>query len=949
MGNAIKYSLSGDTQSLNKGNFWIGVGDTGKGPTSSTSYWNGITPPASGYTIYLNRSNGVPSAYPISTNSQLISLTNSIGSQTFSTSTECLNWFATQSDKMAVNIDYPTIVTTGLSLNLDAGYTPSYPTTGTTWYDSSQTSIINLGLPLTSWYTIRSVVTDVTGTILPPFSGASVWSSVINTSLYPNTLHRIWSNGAINGIIGTLGSGFYRYYMWVRGAPSNSDAAFVQNDISDGGGSANSTVVIGKSTTWQLVSTQDIGGSYNAGYFFDYSPGGSNGDTFYISSIVIARYNVPTASSLTKLGYFPSYINYGETVKVNTTLVNGPTFTTSNGGGVVFDGVDDLTTTPVVLDTSSNFTVEVISKCSNMTSDSANNRQSLWSFNNGTTSGYQLLDLEVWGDAITSFNGNGTLYSTTMGVEFGPIGANNYNVYTLSMSGGVQNFYLNSVLKSSRTPTYTGTSAYFKLATRGNGELGSSQNWNGQIMSSKIYNRALSSTEVLQNYQSFFPRLLGQNIVTSGLVLDVDAGYLSSYPTTGTSWYDVSGYGNNGTLTNGSTYSSSGGGSIVFDGVDDYVPLTGNITLSNTFTIMGWVKMSAAANTYYNVYGCVANGSDNWFGVNVNVVDFYGTELPDVNNFHVYGTTVFNLQQWYHITSTINVSTVNIYTNAILETSTTKSFTIAPWNSNGGNDIGRRGGINQNFFNGNISSVYLYNKTLSSSEVLQNYQATFPRILGENIIASGLVLYLDAGYTPSYPTTGTTWNNISGVSGNTGTLTNGPTYSSLNGGSIVFDGVDDFISIPTYTFGNGDWTLSMWVNAVVLGSSGTLVSNSSSGPVSNQFGIAGSKIVYWNYAAPWQYNNGNTTLSANTWYMLTWVNYAGASNTLGTMQMFVNGVSDSSIFNSYTTNGGPCNAIGKNYTQSFNGKIATTQIYNRSLSSSEVTQNYNAQKSRFGL
>ena len=72
MGNAIKYSLSGDTQSLNKGNFWIGVGDTGKGPTSSTSYWNGITPPASGYTIYLNRSNGVPSVYPISTNSQLI-------------------------------------------------------------------------------------------------------------------------------------------------------------------------------------------------------------------------------------------------------------------------------------------------------------------------------------------------------------------------------------------------------------------------------------------------------------------------------------------------------------------------------------------------------------------------------------------------------------------------------------------------------------------------------------------------------------------------------------------------------------------------------------------------------------------------------------------------------------------------------------------------------------
>ena len=949
MGNAIKYSLSGDTQSLNKGNFWIGVGDTGKGPTSSTSYWNGITPPASGYTIYLNRSNGVPSVYPISTNSQLISLTNSIGSQTFSTSTQCLNWFATQSDKMVVNIDYPTIVTTGLSLNLDAGFTPSYPTTGTTWYDSSQTSLINLGLPLTSWFTIRSVVTDVTGTILPPFPGASVWSSVINTALYPNTLHRIWSNGAINGIIGTLGSGYYRYYMWVRGTPSNSDAAFVQNDISDGGGSANSTVVIGKSTTWQLVSTQDIGGSYNAGYFFDYSPGGSNGDTFYISSIVIARYNVPTASSLTKLGYFPSYINYGETVKVNGTLVNGPTFTTSNGGGVVFDGVDDLTTTPVVLDTSSNFTVEVIAKCSNMTSDSANNRQTLWSFNNGTTSGYQLLDLEVWGDAITSFNGNGTLYSTTMGVEFGPIGANNYNVYTLSMSGGVQNFYLNSVLKSSRTPTYTGTSAYFKLATRGNGELGSSQNWNGQIMSSKIYNRALSSTEVLQNYQSFLPRLLGQNIVTSGLVLDVDAGYISSYPTTGTSWNDVSGYGNNGTLTNGSTYSTSGGGSIVFDGIDDYINIGNKPTLINLdITQEAWVNATSFTNSWHGIISNMPSWGTG-FSLQIGPVQKIAAM---VSGSYLTTSWMPSVGVWYHIVATHRSSdnyTV-LYVNGVQE-----NFTYRPisYVANAVTEIGvfYTSPSRQLLFNGKIPIVRTYNKALSSSEVLQNYQVTFPRILGENIVASGLVLYLDAGYVVSYPTTGTTWNNISGVSGNTGTLTNGPTYSSLNGGSIVFDGVDDFISIPTYTFGNGDWTLSMWVNSTNSGGF-NLMTNSSGGPVSNAFGYYQNKIFYQNYDANpnWKYNYGNTTLSINTWYLLTWVNYAGASANLGTMQMFVNGVSDSGIFTSYTTNGGPCNVIGKNYASSFfNGKISTTQIYNRSLSSSEITQNYNSQKSRFGL
>jgi hypothetical protein len=216
----------------------------------------------------------------------------------------------------------------------------------------------------------------------------------------------------------------------------------------------------------------------------------------------------------------------------------------------------------------------------------------------------------------------------------------------------------------------------------------------------------------------------GPNTVTDGLVVAVDAANLKSYQSGSTIWYDKSGNGFNGTLTNGPTFDSGSGGSIVFDGTNDYIPLTGNIILGNTFTIMGWVKMSAAANAFYNVYGCVANGSDNWFGVYYNVVDFYGTEIADVNNFHVYGTTILNLQQWYHIAATINISTVNVYTNAILDTSVTKSFTIAPWNSNGSNDIGRRGGINQNFFNGSLSNIQTYNRALTTAEILQNYNAT---------------------------------------------------------------------------------------------------------------------------------------------------------------------------------------------------------------------------------
>ena len=140
MPNAIKYSTSAQTLALKKGNYWIGTGDVGKGPTSTTDYYNGITPPSGGYTIYLNKASGGPSIYTAANDSQLISLSNTIAGQTFATAAAALAWFATQTDKMVFNIDYPAVVTTGLVLNVDAGFTPSYPTTGTTWYDLSSSA-----------------------------------------------------------------------------------------------------------------------------------------------------------------------------------------------------------------------------------------------------------------------------------------------------------------------------------------------------------------------------------------------------------------------------------------------------------------------------------------------------------------------------------------------------------------------------------------------------------------------------------------------------------------------------------------------------------------------------------------------------------------------------------------------------------------------------------------
>jgi len=212
------------------------------------------------------------------------------------------------------------------------------------------------------------------------------------------------------------------------------------------------------------------------------------------------------------------------------------------------------------------------------------------------------------------------------------------------------------------------------------------------------------------------------------------------------------------------------------------------------------------------------------------------------------------------------------------------------------------------------------------------------------IVTDGLVFYLDAANPKSYVSGSTVWNDIS-RGGNTGTLVNGPTFNSGNGGSIVFDGVDDGVNlISTITLGNGNWTISMWAYANSFPSNyGRLISNNNSGPVSNAFGMDSGKISYHSYLVSWTQQLGNTTLNVGNWYNLIWV------NTSGSMVMYVNGVADSNSFTSTTSNGGPINCIGKNFLGSFSGGVATTQIYNRALSQAEITQNYNALKSRFNL
>jgi hypothetical protein len=183
MPNAIKYNVSAETLALKKGNFYIGTGDVGKGPTSSTGYYNGITPPSGGYTIYLNSG---PRIYTVSSNPQLTGLTSQIAGQTLPTAAAALDWYNSQTDKMVFNIDYPAIVTSGLTLNLDAGFTPCYPTTGATWYDVSASGANGT---LVNSPTFVSGINDFYGSF--DFNGFTQYVNLTTTSTFTNSSYTI--------------------------------------------------------------------------------------------------------------------------------------------------------------------------------------------------------------------------------------------------------------------------------------------------------------------------------------------------------------------------------------------------------------------------------------------------------------------------------------------------------------------------------------------------------------------------------------------------------------------------------------------------------------------------------------------------------------------------------------------------------------------------------------
>jgi hypothetical protein len=216
------------------------------------------------------------------------------------------------------------------------------------------------------------------------------------------------------------------------------------------------------------------------------------------------------------------------------------------------------------------------------------------------------------------------------------------------------------------------------------------------------------------------------------------------------------------------------------------------------------------------------------------------------------------------------------------------------------------------------------------------------------IVTAGLVLALDAANPKSYPGSGTTWTDLSN-NGNNGTLVNGVGYNSGNLGSLVFDGVDDYVNLETESLLNAtlnddtNWTISYWVNPQTNGRmldrgnigtdpTGTLELNVQSVTRNNTTGGSSSlstDIINtgWNYLALTR-----TSLLLHSWYL--------------------NGTFSNSAQTTESYGGSGIWKIGRraaNTSSIFQGSVSQVSIYNRALTASEIQQNFNAIKARYNL
>jgi hypothetical protein len=549
------------------------------------------------------------------------------------------------------------------------------------------------------------------------------------------------------------------------------------------------------------------------------------------------------------------------------------------------------------------------------------------------------------------------------GVNQSIITSSNYNSNAWNFVCGVYDgaylsIYLNGVLSNS---------AYY-LHELGNnsypitiGSANDGYNVNANIGQAFVYGRALSTAEIQQNYNATRKKyLIEENIVTDGLVLNLDPGNPNSYSGSGNTVFDLAGFGKTGTLSGGLTFSTLNGGSIVNDAGNKALFYPSANFSTNNFTMEVWVSVKSYPGTNAVFISNRGTNDNGWLlDVTLNKKGRIFIQRDAGTSYSIETINDLGLNKWANLSVIRNGTNLSLYRDGVFQNSTTlpSNYDIQ---SAYVNDYALRYFSVSGPLDGNVSTIKYYNRALSATEIQQNYNATKGRFLNAlPPVRNGLVLELDA---LSYSGFGNTWNDSSG-NGFNSTLAGSPVFSGIaSTANFLFDANTKSGTLNTSLLNNySSGTIECSVYITNLASSFILARqrngvNSynvlSVGSYSGSTGLlvtGTSGIVYYHNKNAQTVLNSSTALSVNTWYRLS------ITFTTSSVILYINGIQnatvagDYSVPNDVTTDPriGAWIADGTNYPM--NGRLAHFTIYNRALSAYEIKQNFDYYRTRYGI
>ena len=480
------------------------------------------------------------------------------------------------------------------------------------------------------------------------------------------------------------------------------------------------------------------------------------------------------------------------------------------------------------------------------------------------------------------------------------------------------------------------------------------------------------------------------SIVTSGLIIQLDAYDNESYPGTGTTVFDITS-GFNHTLI-GATYTvlngvkcfdcTTGTNRVAVNGTGPLLPNSG-------YTYITWARLITSTAGFRTL-------------LYTNSPKYTPITIPNASNTLGYWDTSFK-SSGYDVASSAAVWVQF----AVVGTNTSQTFYINGSQVGSTISAGAGGTTHWGWGNndvagqpwGHVANMYFYNRQLSLAEITQQYNFLAPRFVEltptssststptvtptrtstptvtptntptttttptptstpNTPVTSNLRLYYDPSNPLSYSGSGTVINDLSGngLNGTMSNITFTSPYFSYNGSSSQIQVADNVLLEP----GSGDWTMEVWVNQSVLGNDVVLGKFDNGGlTVDVSYSIRTTNTTYYAQLGSGSgsgsslfVNSTNYVGTIDTWYQIVYVFTNVASNTL---QTFVNGVSIGSVSHSLASILNTTSPLyigsynGGEFPQWFDGKIGITRLYNAALTSSQVLQNFNADKSKYGL